>query len=71
MTYADLRRLAHDAGYTRTEAATMLGLTERELSAQIKQLDPHGHIAWPGELIQPKPKPKPRQIAGFAIPTGA
>ncbi|WP_019558533.1 hypothetical protein [Thioalkalivibrio sp. ALE12] len=66
MTYRDLKRLAHDVGLTRAEAASLRGLTERELSAEIKRLDPGGTIAWPGELIEEPPRP--RQIAGFAVP---
>lgn len=64
MTFDDLKRLAHDAGYTRTEAASLLGLSERAMKAEIRRLDPYRQIAWPGELVSNTP----RQIAGFATP---
>ncbi|WP_019022999.1 antitoxin Xre-like helix-turn-helix domain-containing protein [Thioalkalivibrio sp. ALE23] len=69
ISLADLRRLAHDLGLTREQAAEHLGLSRRQLTVCLREVDPYGQIAWPGELtMTPRPHcPRRREVAGFPV----
>ncbi len=69
ISLADLRRLAHDLGLTREQTAEHLGLSRRQLAVCLREVDPYGQVAWPGELMVKTRPPRPRrpEVAGLPV----